>query len=174
MDRDTIERLAIDLAGGELESDVEALLEAYLADHPEWRETAARMRAAYQHCREAVEARVRTALPASATRGPVTARRPRPRRGRWLGRAAALLLALAVGAAGGWWAGRDRGPTAVRVVRVREAAAESDTARTERFGPFWQAKIQALMEGRSGPPPSEVDGHKRFWSRFLPPEKETS
>lgn len=174
MDRDTIERLAIDLAGGELESDVEALLEAYLADHPEWRETAARMRAAYQHCREAVEARVRTALPASATRGPVTARRPRPRRGRWLGRAAALLLALAVGAAGGWWAGRDRGPTAVRVVRVREATAEPDTARTERFGPFWQAKIQALMEGRSGPPPSEVDGHKRFWSRFLPPEKETS
>ena len=174
MDRDTIERLAVDLAGGELEGDVEALLEAYLADHPEWREAVTRMRATYQHCREAVEARVRIALPASATRGPVTPRRPWPRRGWWLGRAAALLLALALGAAGGWWAGRARGPTAVRVVRVREAAAEPDTAQIERLGPFWQVKVQALMEGRSGPPPPEADGHKRFWSRFLPPKKETS
>ncbi|MBL7139553.1 MAG: hypothetical protein ISS74_01445 [Planctomycetes bacterium] len=183
MDRDALERLAMDRAGGELDADAEALLAAYLAEHPEARRTAAEMESAYRQCRDAIASRVEAAGTASPARpaGPhawsVLAAASRPRRrsvGRWLARAAAVLAILGLGAGGGWWLGRQKGPETVQLPPGRPAVAQADEAPLDRLGPFWREKVATLLEGRpAAPAPARAPRGDRPWSNLLPPDKET-
>ena len=54
MKRETIERLAIDVAAGELNEDAEALLDAYLAEHPQAKQWAEQMLTTYESTQEAI------------------------------------------------------------------------------------------------------------------------
>jgi len=194
MDRDALERLAMDRAGGELDADTEALLGAYLADHPEARRAAAEMESAYRRCREAIAAQVEAAarpFPAGqagrATRAPGratrdsgratrAARAPRRSVGRWLARAAAVLAILGLGAGGGWWLGRQAGPRTVPAMPAAPAVAQADVSPLDRLGPFWREKVATLLEGRpAGRAPARAgrNGTGGRWSELLSPDKET-
>jgi hypothetical protein len=55
MERETIERLAMDATVGELNEDAETLLNAYLAEHPDMRDWAQQMDAACTRVRKALD-----------------------------------------------------------------------------------------------------------------------
>jgi len=179
MERDALERLALDRAGGELDPDTEALLAAYLADHPEDHAAAAAIEAAYRQCRDAIAGRTHRAraaqgLPAASATGSAPAS-PRPAAGRarrWLAHAAALLLAVGLGAGGGWWAARE-GSGRMPSPPPRPALARGAETSLDALGPFWHKKVATLLQGRpAAPPPRRGPSSAGSWfrSRFLDKE----
>lgn len=154
MERQAIERLAMDLALGELNDDGAALFEAYLAEHPEARQWATRMNAICEQTREAVVAKTGpAALPPrhSATRVRRTVRVRLANVGRW---AAVVLVSLALGAAAGR---RMTSPT--ESISRPTASAERGASSTQRdwravlngrSQGFWESKAAAMLQRQPG------------------------
>ena len=144
MERDVIERLALDSAGGELNEDVEALFEAYLREHPEARRWAEDSAAIYGKTQAAIQAK--TAEAGASTMplriGPLSRVSWRPV-ARW---AAVIALAVLGGAALERWSQTGVvGPEGERVVYTERAAVVGPHA----AGSFWRAKVMGLLESQA-------------------------
>ncbi len=153
MERQVIERLAMDAALGELNDDATALFEAYLTEHPEARQWARPMKAICERTREAVVARTAPAALSPRRAAPPARRISRTRlanAGRW---AAVVIVSLALGAA----AGRRGMPPTESIPHV--ASAETDRGPTRRDWRavlngrgegFWEAKAVATLQRQPG------------------------
>jgi hypothetical protein len=158
MERETIERLAMDAAVGELNEDARTLLNAYLVEHPDMRDWAQQMDAA---CRQ-----VHKAFCTGTRRNddvPIVSIHPRPSirwavAGRW---AAVVMIAVLAGMQIG------RRPESVpneRLTGVTTGTARSESSRSwqdilrEPGNGFWESKAaavrQAVPRRTSAPQPS--------------------
>jgi hypothetical protein len=103
MERQVIERLAMDLALGELNEDAATLFDAYLAEHPEARSWAQPMKTICTRTQEAIHAKTRD-LGVPACRPAAQVHRSVPvrwvRLSRW---AAVVAVSLGVGMGAGRW-----------------------------------------------------------------------
>jgi hypothetical protein len=150
MERQVIERLAMDAALGELNEDAAALLEAYLTEHPETRLWAGPMTAICRRTQEAVVAKTRPAalsrLPcATGARQIVRVRLASV--GRW---AAVVIVSLVLGGAAGRWtmsptelASR---PTASAETVRSSAQRDWRAVLNRRDLGFWEAKAAAALQ----------------------------
>lgn len=168
MKRETIERLAIDVAAGELNEDAEALLNAYLAEHPQAQQWAEQMLTTYENTQEAISEKTSWANTTAGT--PFVAKKPAGWvKWRWVGRwAAVVAFSIVIGFAAGRWRTTDeatripltepaRSPTPVKTISdLKEKYA----------GTFWGDKILALMEHE----PAEQYGsdlhNVSLWDRY--------
>ncbi len=150
MNRDAIERLAIDSAAGELNEDGQFLLEAYLAQHAEAKQWVEDMLQVYRLTQTAINSKTGSADASTAAvsinSGPPALIRWRPAL-RW---AAIVCVAALVGAGAGRWsrapitAGR---PDRVAISTIRPAAPTS-LGLQDAAGSFWRAKAAAMFEPR--------------------------
>ena len=158
----------MDVASGELNEDAEALLNAYLIEHPQAKKWAEQMLFAYEKAQAAfseetgwVNKTAGTALVGRKATGWVKWRSV----GRW---AAVVAFSILIGFAGGRWrtAGKTtrialmepiRGPTPVRTVSdLKEKYA----------GTFWGDKMLALLEHRPAQQ-YQADLHNvSLWDRY--------
>ncbi len=143
MERQAIERLAMDAALGELNEDAEAMLSAYLSEHTEAR--------AWAQSMTAVCTRTRNAIDAGTTRSD-TLTVPAHRRtsihwapvARW---AAVVMISLLIGAG----IGRRPSPTAPSVNATIETPQNADSRSwrdvvREPGNGFWESKATALLQ----------------------------
>ncbi|NIP24873.1 MAG: hypothetical protein GWN67_11015 [Phycisphaerae bacterium] len=151
MKRETIERLAVDSAAGELNEDILALFEAYLAEHPQAGRWAEDMAGIYKETEAAIDAKTGSA----DADGDVPAIKVKPvLRARWLviGRAAAaLIVAAVIGFTGGRWTinGEAGRITLMTSGRPAEQVKTVSDLKEEYAGTFWGKKVLALMEHTS-------------------------
>lgn len=146
MNRDAIERLAIDSAAGELNEDAELMFQSYLAEHPRAGQWANSVRQTYDRTEAAIKAK--TAL------GGVGKTVPRVRLtspARWLSVArwaAAIALATIIG----FTAGRREITGRTHPIAFQEPSrdlkpVENVADLKERYaGTFWGDKMLALLE----------------------------
>jgi len=176
MERETIERLAMDRTLGELDADTTALLDAYLAEHPEMRPWAEGMSRTCERTREAIARKTQTS---STDTQPHKARVYRLRRipwgapARW---AAVILISLGIGAG----VGRQFRPgvSAPRPVLV-QAQPTPARAGWERIAGasgdgFWETKAVAMLQPKVYELPRPRAAHAGFWDRYRQSRKERS
>lgn len=176
MKRETIERLAIDSAAGELNEDVEALLRLYLEEHPEANPDSKEMVRIYEETAAVIETKTRNA---KADMGvPVIKMNRLPYLkwrsfGRW---AAALIVAALIGFAGGRW------PTDGETSRIgftkpdwpQEQVKTISDFKDKYTGTFWGDKALALLDQR---PSQRYKGDLKsvgFWKTYRQYKKEKS
>jgi hypothetical protein len=174
MKREAIERLAMDSAAGELNEDVEALFREYLAEHPEARPDSEEMVRIYEETAAAIEAKTRNA----DAGGPAvkTHRLVHPNWrvfGRW---AAALIVAVIIGFAGGRWPITGETSRIVFTTSARPAPQVKTISdlKEQYADTFWGSKALALMEDRAG---QRYKGDFRdvsLWEQFRRYRKEQS
>jgi hypothetical protein len=148
MEREVIERLAMDAELGELNEDTRLLLDAYLARCPEEKQWAEEMAAFCRRTQEAVSTRAEQ--PAAV---PVVARHPRPSLpwgtvARW---AAVVFVSAAIGAGLGRPFKSHPAPSgpgiAVDTVRTAASRNRQDIV-TGSAGGFWQTKAATMLQPR--------------------------
>lgn len=150
MKREAIERLAIDSAAGELNEDVLALFDAYLAEHPQAGQWAEEIAGIYKETEAAIDAKTGVA---DADAVPAIKRKPVSRAKWWtIGRAAAaLIVATLIGFAGGRWT--INGETdRIAFIKPDRPAVQVKTIsdlKEEYAGTFWGDKVLALVEHTS-------------------------
>jgi anti-sigma factor RsiW len=174
MERDIIERLAIDHALGELDADTATLFEAYLSEHAEARTWAKPMSETCARTREVISRRASSCV--ADNRSPKTHRRwPVAINGWVLGRwAAVIFVALGIGIR----LGRRPAPE-TRVARPLVVQAEPQPSARgwdrvlggSEHG-FWQAKVLAVTESKSYEPPRRTE--VGLWDRYRQTRKEWS
>jgi hypothetical protein len=150
MEREIIERLAIDSAAGELNEDVEALLRAYLAEHPEAGPDSEEMLRVYKETAAAVEAKTRGT---DAGKPAVKMNRRTYPAWRSFGRlAAALIFGALIGFAGGrrHTTGATGRVAFIKPQRPAEQVKTISDLKEEYAGTFWGDKVLALMEQKPG------------------------
>lgn len=151
MNRDTIERLAIDSASGELSDDAQCLLDAYLAEHAPANEWAQSILRVYRRTEAAIGAKTKAADVMNESVAvkikPTFPPRWRPAL-RW---AAVVVLAALIGAGAGRWSrsislpADHPGRTAFHPVLAASGQAPDATDAGQSF---WQAKAAAMFESR--------------------------
>ena len=174
MNREIIERLAIDSSAGELNEDVEALFRAYLEEHPEANPGSEEMAQIYEDAAAAIGAKTRRAK----AREPILkAERLVPLSWRAFGRwAAVLIVGALIGFTGGrFQMGGERSKVAFKQPGqpVEQVKTISDL-KEEYTGTFWGDKALALIEQR---PVRGVKADSRdegFWRKYRPNRKEIS
>ncbi len=151
MKRETIERLAIDSAAGELNEDILALFNAYLAEHPQAGQWAEDIAGVYKETEAAIDAKTGSADAGGDV--PAIKRKPLVRANWWaIGRTAAgLIVAALIGFAGGRWtingeAGRS---TFVKPERPAVQVRTISDLKEQYAGTFWGDKVLALVEHTS-------------------------
>ncbi len=158
MERETIERLAMDAALGELNEDAAALLDAYLAEHPEAKARAQQMEILCNRTQEAIDAKAHSQPVYCLGRPRVSTRWTAALR--W---AAVIVVSLLLGAiTGRWFAPRE-------VALVRNVAV-APPPRTLLGGwqellanpgqGFWASKAAALWQPQS---PRRAEPQPRLW-----------
>ncbi len=173
MERERIERLAMDEAVGELTEDAVTLLHAWLAEHPQARQWVQETQSTCDKVRTAVE---RKTTAEDVRPGRAAHVIPMVRRVRWLSLArwaAMVALALVVGLE----VGRQSRP----VPPTRGPAAPAPTVRAQELQwvrpasgsapSFWQAKAVALLQAR--PQADGVrDARENLWEKYRQLAKE--
>jgi len=150
MNREAIERLAIDSAAGELNEDGQSLFDAYLAEHAEAKQWARDMLQVYRQTQTAISSKT-GAAPASIAPAPLKIRpavmeKWRPAL-RW---AATICVAALLGAGAGRWSMSPlvvQRPerAAISTIRPPTPASPDSQAAAESF---WRAKAAAMFESR--------------------------
>ncbi|MBN2316848.1 MAG: hypothetical protein JXM79_23165 [Sedimentisphaerales bacterium] len=150
MNREVIERLAIDSAAGELNEDAEALLQFYLDEHPQAKQWAENVRQVYGQTEAALKAKtahsdveqiVPKISPISRLMWRTTAR--------W---AAVIVLGMLIGFTAGRW----ETPARTQKIAFQESNRVSIPTKTvsdlkERYaGTFWGDKMLAMLEHPPG------------------------
>jgi len=168
MERDIIERLAIDQTLGELDSDTVALFKAYLAGHAEARHWA---QAIAQTCTATQEALRHKTQPVGEHRHEVSVSASWPSItawrtwGRW---AAVIVICLGLGMTVGRWSKPQ--PTTTRTIIVQaEPTATSDdwTQAMNKPGQgFWEAKAVAMLRMKPEGTPKTRAAHRSLWDRY--------
>ena len=174
MKREVIERLAIDSAAGELNEDVQALFDAYLAEHPQaglWAEDIAGV---YRDTEAAIDAKTGEADAGGAM--PVI-KINRQLRLNWFsfGRAAAaLIVAALIGFTGGRWPinGKTSRIAFTKPDRPQEQVKTISDLKEEYAGTFWGDKVLALVESRPGRRYKADLQDASFWQKYKEYKKE--
>lgn len=150
MKREAIERLAMDSAAGELNEDVQALFDAYLAEHPQAGQWAEDIAGVYKDTEAAIEAKTRDAN-AGAGMPAVKVNRLPYLNWRSFGRAAALIVAALIGFAGGRWPinGKTGRIAFIKPERPAEQVKTISDLKEQYAGTFWGKKVLALVEHTS-------------------------
>lgn len=176
MERDIIERLAIDQALGELNSDTMALFETYLAEHAEARHWAQAMA---QTCTTTREALRRKTQPIEGNRHVIRVRAFWPKAAAWRiwGRwAAVIVISLALGMTAGRWSKPQ--PTTPRTIVVQaEPTSTSDEwtqVLSEPGQGFWEAKAVAMLQMKSEGIPKTRATYRSLWDPYRQSIKEQS
>lgn len=150
MDRNIVERLAIDSAAGELNEDAEALFQAYLAEHPQAKPWAEDVRQIYDKTEAAIKTKT-----AHAGVGKIAPRIKPVSQVRWSSVArwaAAVVLGALIGFTAGHWAVIDN----THRIAFQEPSRDLKPVETvsdlkERYaGTFWGDKMLALLEHKPG------------------------
>ena len=176
MERETIERLAMDRTLGELDPDTTALLDAYLAEHPEMRTWAEGMSQTCERTRDAISRK------AQSDRIDDRAREAHVHRlaviswwtlARW---AAVILISLGIGAG----VGRQFRPD-VPAPPAAVAGAPSTPARAgwgrivgASEDSFWEAKAVAMLKPKVYEPSRARAAGTGLWDRYRQSRKERS
>jgi hypothetical protein len=151
MKREAIERLAIDSAAGELNEDILALFDAYLAEHPQAGQWAEDIAGVYKETEAAIDAKTSGANAGDAL--PAIKAKPLVRAKWWaIGRAAAgLIVAAIIGFAGGRWTinGEAGRITFVKPERPAVQVKTISDLKEQYAGTFWGKKVLALVEHTS-------------------------
>lgn len=171
MERETIERLAMDRALGELDADTTALFETYLADHTEAQVWAQAMSQACGRTREAIHRRTQTV--ASVPHIPTAIAMPLAwgAPARW---AAVILISLSLGATAGRWSRPETSPAKTVVVRTppsRSAEGWRQILSQPDRG-FWEAKAVAMLQPRAETTPDVRGSRRGLWDRYRQSTKE--
>ncbi len=151
MKREIIERLAVDSAAGELNEDIMALFDAYLAEHPQAGRWAEDMAGIYRETEAAIDAKTGSANAG----GDVPAIKVKPvlRAKLWaISRAAAgLIVAAVIGFAGGRWTinGETDRIAFIKPDRPAEQVKTISDLKEQYAGTFWGKKVLALVEHTS-------------------------
>lgn len=150
MNRETIERLAMDSAAGELNEDAGALLQFYLDKHPQAKQWAEDVRQVYNLTETAVKTKT------AHTNGRQVFPRISPvSRVKWLP-VARWAAAIVLGAIFGFTAGRWEVTGKTLTTAFQEPSRISKQSETvsnlkERYaGTFWGDKMLAMLEHKSG------------------------
>ena len=175
MNRERIERLAIDSAAGELNEDVQALLKAYLAEHPEANPAGDEMLQIYEETKAAIDAKTRDAHAGVG----IPAARPGPLlRAKWWEferYAAAVIVAAFIGFAAGRWAINGK-TTEIGFTQFGRAPTRIETVSDLKkmyAGTFWGDKALALLEQRPGQQHKGDLKRVGLWQRYREYKKET-
>jgi hypothetical protein len=168
MERETIERLAMDRTLGELDADTTALFDAYLGEHPEMQPWAKGMSQTCDRTRMAITEKTRTVATKEALREARTHQlRAVPWRtlARW---AAVVLISLGIGAGLGRRSRPDA--SAPRPVVVQAPPAPARAGWQQIIGTsedsFWQAKALAMVQPKVSELPRPRVARKGFWDRY--------
>jgi hypothetical protein len=175
MNRERIERLAIDSAAGELNEDVEALFRAYLAEHPEANPAQDEMLQVYEQTKSAIDAKTKDAdagvgIPAVRARSLVRAKWWEFER-----YAAAVIVAAFIGFAGGRWAinGETSDIGFTQFGRAPTRIATVSDLKEQYAGTFWGDKALTLFEQRPGQRHKGDFKRVGFLQRYREYKKET-
>lgn len=174
MERERIERLAIDSAAGELNEDVEALFRAYLSEHPEANPAGEEMLWVYEETKAAVDAKTSDAD--AGVGRPAIKARPLLRAKWWEFEryAAAVIVAALIGFAGGRWAinGKTSGIAFTKLDRPQRQVKTISDLKAMYAGTFWGDKALALFEQGPG---QRYKGDLKsvgFWQKYKEYKKE--
>jgi len=174
MKRERIERLAIDVAAGELNEDAEALFNTYLAEHPQAEQWAEQMLTTYEETQAAISEKTSWA---NTTAGTPFIDKKATGWAIWrsVGRSAAILaFGILIGFAGTRWGTTDEttgiapmepspGPTPIRTVSdLKEKYA----------GTFWGDKMLALLEHKAAEQYGADLHNVSLWDRYRLYKKE--
>jgi hypothetical protein len=174
MEREPIERLAIDLAAGELNEDAEVLLRSYLAEHPEANKWAQDMLQVYEKTQAAIEAKT-TGAYAGGEAAEVSTKTLSPTRWRPVARwAAVVVFAVGAGFAVGRWSvvTETRKPVAAKSTFRAVASQNLLDLKAKYEGTFWADKIISSLEPKPHPKRAENKWTGTFWSSLKPYMKE--
>lgn len=168
MEREAIERLAIDSAAGELNQDAEALFRTYLIGHAEAKQWAEDMRLICEKTEAAINTKTTRCHAGDQTRFIKPNQLLQinwPRLARW---AAALMFGALIGFSAGRW---DRSDKTYRIVLPESHRApgriETVSDLKEKYaGTFWGDKMLALLEHRPGKQYKANLQGVRFWDKY--------
>lgn len=176
MEREIIERLAIDNALGELNEDTAALFEAYLAEHAKARTWAQPMTQTCRRTREAI---------GSKTQSPAREYPPATVRLRWYASvnaralvrwAAVIAISLGIGAGLGRRPAPETPTTQRTVVQAKQHASPKgwDRVLAQSKDGFWQTKARAVLQSKSYEVPQARRARTGLWDRYRQSKKERS
>jgi hypothetical protein len=168
MERETIERLAMDRALGELDADATALFDAYLAEHPEMQGWASDMSQTCLRTREAVAQKTQ-AVRAEDTQSETHVHRLRTVPWRALARwAAVVLISLGIGAQLGRQSRPKVSAPGPFVVQAPPAPVRAgwDRVMGATENGFWQAKALAMVQPKAGELARPRVARKGLWDRY--------
>jgi hypothetical protein len=174
MNRDAIERLAIDSAAGELNADVDALFRAYLAEHPQANQWAQDISRVYQETEAAINAKIETADTGAEGAGgrakPPSQVNWRPA-ARW---AAAVIVGTVIGFTAGRWQPTERAyriawPEPIRGPRQVQTVSD---LQQKYAGTFWGDKMLALLRQRPAQQYKADFQGAKLWDRYRQYRKE--
>ncbi len=141
MDREIIERLAMDSAAGELNEDVEALLQDYLSEHKEKKlwflemlETFRKTQDAFEVKTDLIKRQAEKKIPRKFNWSPVM---------RW---AAVIIISACIGAAAGRWIKPETTQQKPNVLVTDTSSAKRTSFNLDNLDDgFWRNKIKAII-----------------------------
>ncbi len=168
MERDAIERLAMDSASGELNDDGEALLREYLAGHTEANLWAEDMLRICEKTEAAIHAKTKNA--GAGLERAAAGTEPAPQVRWWpVARWAAVVIFAAII---GFTVGRRKKSDTMHEPALPGSASVQRQAKTvsdlkEQYaGTFWGDKMLAVLEHRPGQRHEANQADERFWDRY--------
>ncbi len=176
MERQAIERLAMDAVLGELNEDATALLEAYLTEHPETRLWAGPMTAICRRTQEAIVAKTKPAVLSHhpcATGARQIVRVRFASVGRW---AAVVIVSLVLGGAAGRWTmpPTEPAPRPTASAETVRSSVQRDwrAVLNGRDLGFWEAKAVAALQRQPGPVGGSYEPKPSPWEVLKQRQKE--
>ncbi len=169
MERDAIERLAIDSSAGELNEDTEALFKAYLAEHPEANKWVEDMLGIYEKTEVAIDAKTKHAVRADTGLADVGTKPHSMVRwlpiARW---AAVIIFAAFIGVAVGRWSKSPAlQPKPQRGMVSQGLTVKQPSFDLENIGDsFWRKKAMAMLTSRSSKIHKDYVTGPTLWEKY--------
>jgi len=174
MEREIIERLAMDRALGELNEDTTALLEAYLAEHPEFQPCAERMSQTCALTERAIDRKTGLGETVAMKSPAQASQKPPIRLNRWARWAAVIFISMTIG---NFW-GRFSAPRYPLVRTVMVAAAPKaerqnlTSVLSETGEGFWRDKARAILDTKALSVTKSRSAGGGLWDRYRKLSKE--
>jgi len=165
MKRERIERLATDAAAGELNEDVEALFNAYLAEHPQAKKWADQMLSAYKKTQAAISEKTSRANTTAETAF-ISSKAIGWMKWPSVGRSAAILaFGILIGFTAAHWGATGKTTKIAQMVPTRgPSPVKTVSDLKEKYaGTFWGDKILASLEPGPYPKQTEYKWNREFW-----------
>jgi len=176
VEREIIERIAIDCAAGELNQDIQALFNAYLAQNGQASRWAEDMLWVYATTEAAINAETRavctgSVTPVAKSRLVLPLRHQKTRRWparRLAGRAAVLIFAAFIGALIGRWSKPPVLPERAASVAIRPALTVDWPSHQlqDTGGSFWLTKAMAMLHARPDTVNKDYAEGPTLWEKY--------